>query len=39
MLFNFPRAAAYAVVLLVVSFVLVIPVLLHDRHLRRKRNI
>jgi len=39
MLFNFPRAAAYAVVLLVVSFVLVIPILLHDRHLRRKRNI
>lgn len=39
MLFNFPRAAAYAVVLLIVSFVLVIPILLHDRHLRRKRNI
>lgn len=39
MLFNFPRAAAYAVVLLVVSFVLVIPILLHDRYLRRKRNI
>jgi putative spermidine/putrescine transport system permease protein len=38
MLFNFPRAAAYAVVLLVVSFVMVIPILLHDRHLRRKRN-
>ena len=39
MLFDFPRAAAYAVILLIVSFVLVIPILLHDRHLRRKRNI
>lgn len=38
MLFNFPRAAAYAVVLLVVSFLLVIPILLHDRHLRKKRS-
>jgi len=38
MLFNFPRAAAYAVVLLIVSFVMVIPILLHDRHLRRKRS-
>ncbi|WP_371038651.1 ABC transporter permease [Rhodosalinus sp. FB01] len=39
MLFDFPRAAAYAIVLLLVSLLLVTPVLLHDRHLRKKRNI
>ena len=39
LLFNFPRAAAYSVVLLIVSFILVTPIILHDRHLRRKRNI
>ena len=39
LLFNFPRAAAYSVVLLIVSFILITPILLHDRHLRSKRSI
>lgn len=39
LLYNFPRAAAFAIVLLITSFILVLPILAHDRHLKRARGM
>lgn len=39
LVFNFPRAAALAIILLVTSFLLVLPLHLHEARLRSKRNI
>jgi putative spermidine/putrescine transport system permease protein len=38
-MFNFPRAAALAIILLVISFLLVLPLLAHESRMRRKRGL